>query len=71
MKSISDLSNMLCETYKFEKDVVMMDLIKYEGLYQTKEIMKNKGYNGFGKQFFYLATGALSDKYKSLKGDEK
>ena len=63
--NISGLVEMLHKEYKTDKTEITYDLIRQEQLYQTKEIMKNKGYNGFSNSYFHLAAGRLSDRYKN------
>ena len=65
MKRINDLVNMLNKVYKVDKQEITYDLIRQEQFYQTKEIMKDKNYNGFSNSYFNLAAGRLSDRYKN------
>ena len=64
--NISGLVEMLHKEYKIDKTEITYDLIRQEQFYQTKEIMKNKNYNGFSNSYFNLSAGRLSDRYKNI-----
>ena len=63
--NISGLVEMLHKEYKIDKTEIAYDLIRQEQFYQTKEVMKDKGYSGFSNSYFNLAAGRLSDRYKN------
>ena len=70
MINIGNLALMLEKKYEIPKEKVLLDLIKVEQKVHSKIIQQNKAPYRFDRCYFFLASGYLSNQYKTLKEDK-